>query len=314
MKIEDFARYVDAIAPTDTDAGTAYDSLEPAPDHRRSRLPVLATVSGLAAAAIVAVVVIGLSTATNQSAQVDTDPGGPAPPSTIESTTSRPTTSAADPTGGLTVGAPGGPTLTIVLADDVAVDPSELLVTHQVGFTIGSYGYDATIYDAVTTPFDPCPAAQPCTEVAEPVTNAAGLVIRSWAPTLVPGAEPTAPTTLTVEALGGDAVLAIPANFAGAPVGAQELASSLSYDAGADGPGTFTATVQGQPHELTWITTMVQPKAPEAGAEWILNIAPDCEGADRCESAVGLISLTPTTGERLPIDRLVESVTVDPPR
>jgi hypothetical protein len=212
------------------------------------------------------------------------------------------------------VGVPGGPAVQLDLVDGLTSRRSALLVSHQVGFTIGGYGYDATVYDVLEIQFDPCAAAQPCIEVAEPEVNPAGLRVRRWAPTLVPGAEPTTPTMLTIEAPEGGRVLAMPATYAGAPVPAEELAAALSFGNGPEGEETITTTVEGQPHQATWVDTMVQTRPTDAltEAEWILYLSPSCDGADRCESDIGVSSLAPPSGERLPVEDLVRSVTVKP--
>jgi hypothetical protein len=299
MRIADFARYVDTIAPKESPPVSAVADLDVEHHRRRSRKPARIVAAVIAAAAVVIVTLLATARGPDRTTTITTDPD--ITTSTVAST--RP---------GLTLELPGKTTIVIEPAAGAAISPDATRVVHQVGLTMAGYGYDAEIYPTGPAPFDPCGSTQPCREINAPVVNASGLRVHSWAPTLVPGSRPTIPTVFTIDAPNHDFTLALTASFAGAPVPANELVQMVSFSTGSKGHPNFSVTEQGRRYAFAWNGTLVRPVDQSAAADWLVYVTPSCDGADRCELGIGISSLVVPNRDRQPISALVDAVTVEP--
>lgn len=183
---------------------------------------------------------------------------------------------------------PGSEALTVHLTQQALITPDqEHTVMHQVGFQVGGYGYDAVVYESDRSPLDPCSQVQPCIEVRPAVRTASDLVVRSWAPVLIPGGPtPTVATNLTLE--GDGWTLAMPARMFEAPIEPFDLLTSAEL------PGPLAQitfqTAQGEATATAYATT-VTAIGPDDGARWQLYLSFGCSPADdACIDDVGVNS------------------------
>lgn len=273
MELSDYARYIDRLAQERPDDPVSI----PSPPGRRRTIPAI-----LGAAALLAVVVgvAWIATWTRHGQE-------PAEEVSTDRTTTE-TTADPDPPSAprIEIHPPGSEPLTVHLTEQALITPDqEHTVMHQVGFSIGQYGYDAYLYESDRSPLAPCSQVQPCIEVRSAVPTASGLLVRSWAPVLIPdGPTPTVATQLTLE--GDGWTLAMSARMSGAPITPFDLLTS------AEAPGSLgQITFQTEEGEATATAyaTMVTATGHDETPLWQLFLSFGCSPShDVCIDGIGV--------------------------
>lgn len=207
----------------------------------------------------------------------------------------------------LVIHRPGRVPLTIVFtAETAAAHPGPYVVTHQVGVLLTDYGYDAVLYEDDGL-VEPCTEGLVCAEVAAPFETANGFLVRSWAPVLIPGGEPSRPTDYTVEGPGW--TLSFLANYPGAPIDIVEVIDRLVFERN-DDIWQLTTDVGADTYALDWNGTLIRPAGPLERAPWNLWIGDGCAPAASCIAGYSVINMAQTDGaEPVPVDSILDSLT-----
>ncbi len=283
MELSDYARYIDRLARE-----RAGDPV-PSPPGRRAIPAMLGVAAVLAVVVGVAWIIAGTRDGQEAPAEkVSADSTTTDPTATDPTTTEM--TADSDPSSAprVEIHPPGSEPLTVHLTQQALITPDqEHTVMHQVGFSIDHYGYDAYLYESDRSPLDPCSQVQPCIEVRPAVPTGSGLLVRSWAPVLIPGGPtPTVATNLTLE--GDGWTLAMQARYSGAPIEPFDLLTSAELP----GPlGQITFRTQEGEATATAYATMVTAIGPDETPLWQIFLSFGCSPShDACIDDIGVSS------------------------